>query len=582
MSSNNQQLAQIFYEIANFLQAEEIAFKPQAYRRAAQALEGLKDDISVVYSRGGKKAIKKIKGIGEHIAEKIEEYLKTGTISYYEKYKKKYPVEIQELSAIEGLGPKMVLNLYQKLGVRNLSDLEKAAREGRIRNLAGFGEKTEQNIIQGIRFLKKSQGRFLLHEIFPFALRLEKEIGRVEGVKRVDICGSLRRRKETIGDLDFLVASSFPKKVIDFVCSLPEVVKIWQRGGTKASVHLKQGFDLDVRVIKEGCYGAALQYFTGNKAHNIHLRKIAQEKGFKLNEYGLFKGGKQIAGETEESIYQMLALPWIPPEIRQDKGEIEAALKNELPCLLENKDIKGDLHCHSNWNGGDDSIEEMAEKAMGLGYEYLGISDHTQFLRVENGLNEKDLARQRKEIEKINNAFREQGFYFRVLQGAETNILQDGSVDIKQEALARLDYAIGGVHSHLKMSKRMMTERIIKAMKNPYINIIAHPTGRLLKRREQYKVDIGRLFRAAKETRTALEINASSWRLDLRDEYIREAQRNQVPLVINTDSHRKDHLENMVFGVAQARRGWAEKKHILNTQSAEKLLSFLRSNVFRK
>ena len=339
---------------------------------------------------------------------------------------------------------------------------------------------------------------------------------------------------------------------------------------------MEEGFDVDVRVIDKKSYGAALQYFTGSKEHNIITRKIAISKGLKLNEYGLFKGSKMIAGEKEEQIYEKLGMQWIPPELRENQGEIKAALEGKLPKLIELKDVKGDLHCHSNWSDGEHSILEMAQKAIDLSYEYLGISDHTKFLKIVKSLNEKQLSQQRKEIEKLNTKYETKGIKFKVLQSAETNILNDGSVDINNEALKKLDFAIAGVHSNFKMPQKKMTERIIKAIKNPNIDIISHPTGRLLKKREEYQVDFDRILRAAKQFGVALEINSYLYRLDLNDIHIRRCKEEGVKMVINTDSHHKEQMRCLDLGVAQARRGWAEKKDIINTQPLNKLLKYFK------
>jgi len=572
----NQEIAKILYEIADFLEMEGISFKPYAYQKVALALENLEEDVGEIYKKGGEKDIEKIPGVGKNIGAKIIEYLKTGKIKYYQNYKKKYPINIEELTSVEGLGPKMVRDLYKILKIKNLKDLEKAAKGGKIRNLPNFGEKTEKNILQGIKFLKRSKGRFLLGKILPRVLEIEKSLERLKEIEEISVCGSVRRMKETIGDVDFLVVTKSPEKVMDFFCSQPEVLKIWGKGSTKSSVRLKDGFDVDLRVVPRKSYGSALQYFTGSKEHNIHLRKIAIDKGLKLNEYGLFKGLKIIAGKTEEGIYKVLGMKYPPPEIREDQGEIEAALKDKLPELVELKDIKGDLHSHSNWDGGDNSILEMAKTATALGYEYIGISDHTKFLKIEYGLDEKQLAQQRKEIDKVNSKLKIQNSKLRILQGAETNVLNDGSLDIKDEALKKLDYVIAGVHSSFKMPKEKMTERIIKAMKNPYIKIISHPTGRILKRRDEYQIDIDKILRAAKETNTILEINSIPERLDLNDLNIKRAIEIGVKLVINTDAHHKKHLRFMNYGVSQARRGWAEKKDIINTLSLDKLLKIFK------
>jgi DNA polymerase (family 10) len=578
----NQEIANILYEIGYFLEMEEVAFKPQAYEKAAIVLESLEESVAKIYKKGGIKALIAIPGIGKGIAQKIEEYLKTGKIKRYQELRKKIPVDVEELIAVEGIGPKTVKILYHELGIRNLDDLEKAVRKHKIALLFGFGEKTEKNILEGIKFLKRSKGRFLLGEVLPIAQEIEAVLTGLKQVKRFSTAGSIRRRKETIGDVDLLITSSKPEKVMNIFVNLPGVMKVWGKGRTKSSIRLEPGIDVDLRVVPEKSYGSALQYFTGSKEHNIALRKTAIDKGLKLNEYGLFRGRKIVAGNNEEGIYKVLEMAWIPPEIREDRGEIGAALRqaqgksNGLPKLIGYSDIKGDLHCHSIWNGGENSIEEMAKTAVVMGYQYLGISDHTKALKIENGLDERQLAKQRKQIDKINSKFKIQNSKFRVLQGAETNILKDGSIDIKDEALRKLHYAIAGIHSNFKMEKREMTERIIKAMKNPYIKIISHPTGRILKKRDEYQIDFDKILRAAKVTKTILEINAFPVRLDLNDINIKKAKEAGVKMAINTDSHHKNHLRFMELGIAQARRGWAEKDDIINTRPFKALLAFFR------
>jgi len=568
----NREIAKILYEIADFLEMEEVQFKPQAYRKAANSLENLEEDVEEIYREGGEKAIEEIPGIGKSIASKIIEYIKEGEIEYYKKLKEKSPIEMDEIKAVEGLGPKMAQALYEHLGVKNIEDLEKAAEARKIRDIKGFGEKTEQNILEGIEFLSQSKGRFLLGNIMPVVKEIKERLKSLEEVGKISVTGSVRRRKETIGDADFLVTSDKPEKVMDFFTSMSDVVKVWGKGETKSSVRLKQGFDVDLRVIDNDSFGAALQYFTGSKEHNIKTRRIAIGKGFKLNEYGLFKGKEKIAGKTEKEVYKKLDLKWIPPEIREDKGEIEASSRKDLPNLVKLKDIKGDLHSHTKRNGGMHSIKEMAEKAMELGYDYLGISDHTKKLRIEQGLNEKQLTEQRKEVERINREFEDKGLNFKILQGAETNILKDGSIDINDEALEKLDYAIAGVHSHFNMSKEAMTRRIIRAMENPHINIISHPTGRILKRRDEYEINLEKIFKVAKENDIVLEVNSFPERLDLNDVNIKKTIEMGIKLVINTDSHQRNHMDNMKYGIFQARRGWAEKKDIINAMPLNKLL----------
>ncbi len=567
----NQELVKIFYEIATFLEIEGVAFKPFAYQRVAKSLENLKEDVEQIYLSKGKDGLEEIEGVGKNIALQIEEYLKTGKMVGHQELRKKLPMKIDELMRVEGLGPKKIKALYEKLNIKNLKDLERAVKKHQIKELPGFGETTEKNIAQGIEFLKTSKGRSLLQEILPVAREVLKKLEALPIVQKASIAGSLRRKKETIGDVDFLVVSKDPKKVMEFFVNLPGVKKIWGQGPTKSSVHMAGGFDMDLRVVPAKSWGSALQYFTGSQAHNIATRKLAIAKGLKLSEWGIFKGEKQVAGVSEEEVYKMLDMPYVEPELREDIGEIQSALDGKLPTLIELKDIKGDLHCHSDWNGGAQSIEQMAKTAMEMGYEYIGISDHSKTLKIENGLNEKQLLEQNQYIKNLNSKFEIKNSKFRILHGVEADILKDGSIDIKDEVLAQLDYVIASVHLNTKMEKPEMMRRIEKAMKNPNVDIIAHPTGRIVNQREEYQVDIDQLLKMAKETGTILEINSSA-RMDLRDLYIRRAKNEGVKMIINTDSHRKDQMQLMEYGVSQARRGWAEKGDIINTQAVEGLL----------
>ncbi len=568
----NEELAKIFSAIAQYLDSEEVAFKPYAYRRVASSLEALEREAREIYESEGIEGLKEISGVGESIALQIEQYLKTGKIKQYEELKKKLPIDLAELTKIEGLGPRKARILYRALGVRNIKDLEKKAKGGKIRKLPGFGEKAEKNILQGIAFTKKDQGRFSLNEVLPFANQIKEKLSRIKSVSRVEFAGSLRRMKETVGDVDFLVISSNPQKVMDFFTTLPEIVKVWGKGATKASVRLSQGFDMDLRVVSLKSYAAALIYFTGSKEHNIRIRKIAMDKGYKLNEYGLFKGSGMIPTESEEEIYQKLGMQTPPPEIREDEGEVERALAHSLPVLVQQNDIKGDLHLQTNWNGGRDSIEQMAEFGRKLGYQYIGISDHTKFLRIERGLDEKQLLKQHDYITQLNRKKK----YIHILHGCEANIMTDGSIDIKDEVLAKLDYVIAGVHSQMKMPKTQMTERIARAVRNPHVDIISHPTGRILKRREEYQVNLDTILRTARESGTILEINSFPERLDLNDRNIMKAKEAGVKLIVNTDAHLREHMNLMRFGVAMARRGWAIPKDIINTNSLEKLLEYFK------
>jgi DNA polymerase (family 10) len=572
----NQEIAKIFYEIAYFLEMEDVKFKPFAYEKAALTLEGLQKDVEEIYKKEGFEGLKKIAGVGESIAKKIEEYLKTGKIQYYEDYKKKYPINLEELMGIEGLGPKRVKVLYEKLGIKNLKELEEAVRSHKIAPLFGFGEKTEKNILEAIEFTKRSKGRFLLGDILPQVKEVYEKLKNLKEVERIDVVGSIRRMKETIGDVDFLVISKNPKLIMDFFVSLPGVIKVWGKGNTKASVRMKEGFDMDIRVLPKRSYGAALQYFTGSKEHNIALRKIAIEKGLKLSEYGLFNGPKMIAGEKEEEIYQKLGMDWIPPELREDRGEIEAAMAHKLPKLIDYKDIKGDLHVHSKWDGGKNSIEEIAKYAIKMGYEYVGIADHTKFLKIEHGLDEKKLRERNKEIDKINSKLKSQKSKLKVLKGCEANILPDGKIDIEDDCLKEMDFVIAGVHSKFKMSKEEMTERIIRAMKNPNVDIISHPSGRLIQKRGEYEIDFDKILKVAKETGTILEINSYPERLDLNDINIKKAKEMGVKMIINTDAHHVDQMRFIELGIAQARRGWAEKEDIINTQPLNKILKLFK------
>jgi len=573
---NNQHLANIFYEIAFLLEMDGVPFKPAAYEKAAIILENLEEDIEKIYQKKGIKGFEEMPGIGKGIAFRMEEYIKTGKISVYQYLKKKMPIDIGALDSIEGMGPRKIKILYEKLGIKNVKDLEKAAKNHEIAKLFGFGPKTEVNILQGIEFLKRNKGRFLFSDAISIAENVKQALNKSKLVKRIEIAGSLRRGKETIGDIDFLAIGSNHEKIMDAFVNLAGIAKIWAKGSTKSSVRFKNGIDADLRIVPEKSFGAALQYFTGSKEHNIALRKIAIDKGMKLNEYGLFKGPKMIEAGKEEKIYKALGLDWITPELREDKGEIEAGFKHKLPKLIQKKDIKGDLHCHSAWNGGKNSLEELAKEGIKRGYQYLGISDHTKSLRIENGLEEKDILLQIREIDRINKSLSKKRIKFRLLKGAEVNILKDGSLDISDKVLSKLDYAIGGIHSGFKMKESENTQRLIKAMQNPYISIISHPTGRIIKRRDEYNIDLKQVLSIAKKTKTILEINSCADRLDLKDANIRKTKELGITMIINSDAHEIEQLDNIGFGITQARRGWAEKKDIANCLNIKKLLVRLK------
>ncbi|OHB22912.1 MAG: DNA polymerase III [Parcubacteria group bacterium RIFCSPLOWO2_02_FULL_40_12] len=568
----NPEIAKILYEMAILLDMKEVAFKPRAYEKAAIIIEGLEEDIKDIYKKGGLKALMEISGIGQGIAEKIEEYIKTKRIKDFERLKKQTPVDINGLTSIEGLGPKSIFKLYKKLGIKTVEGLEKAAKAGELRGLEGFGEKSEQKILKGIEFAKKGQGRFILGFVSPTVKSILERIRGLPYVEITELAGSIRRMQETVGDLDILVISKEPEKVMDYFVKMPEVVHIYGKGPTKTNIRLKNGMDADLRVLEPKSFGAALQYFTGDKYHNIALREVAIKKGYKLSEYGLFKGRKVVAAKTEKEIYEKLGFKWIPPEIRTNSGELDAARERKLPKLIEYGSLKGDLQVQTDWTDGQNSIKEMAEAAKKAGLKYIVITDHTKSLAMTGGLDEKKILRQMVEIDKVN----KEVSGIKILKGAEVNILKDGKMDISDEVLAKLDVVGGAVHSNFNLSEKEQTERIIKAMENPNVDIIFHPTGRVIQKREAYKVDMNELIKVAKRTKTVLEIDAFPNRLDLKDEYIRKAVQAGIKLSIDSDAHNILHFQYLELGIAQARRGWTESKDIINTRSWEEMLKLLK------
>jgi DNA polymerase (family 10) len=578
----NQEIAKIFYEMAALYEMADVPFKPQAYEKAAMAIAALDNEVMEIYQKFGREGLQQIPGVGASLAQHLESILKTGTFEEYEKYKKKIPVNLAELMAIEGLGPKKIKILFQKLKIKNLQDLEKAAQAHKIQKLPHFGPRSEEKILKGIEFYKKGIGRFLLGYLEPLVESIENRLRQIPGVGQVTTAGSYRRRQETIGDIDILVTAKDPEKVMNFFVSLPEVEEVLAKGETKSMVRLKNGIQADLRVVEEKSYGSALQYFTGSKEHNIALRKIALAKGLKLNEYGVFKGKKQIAGRSEEEVYQSLGLVYLEPELRTNSGEIEAALREAqgktpgLPKLISYNSIRGDLQVQTNWSDGHDSIETMAKAAKEAGLEYMAITDHTKSLAMTGGLDERKLAQQGKEIDKLNEKFQKLNFKFRILKSAEVNILKDGRLDINDEALKKLDVVAVAVHSHFHLPEEEQTKRIIKALKHPLVNILFHPTGRVIGQREPYALDIAKIIRAAKEYGVALEIDAYPDRLDLKDTHIRQAVEAGVKLVIDSDAHSILHFKFYNLGIAQARRGWATQADILNTLSCHQFLEAIK------
>lgn len=567
----NADIARVLREIALLLDMDGVAFKPRAYEKAADAVEGLDEPLAGLYRRSGLKAVEQVPGVGKSIAEKIGTLLDTGRLPYYEELHAKVPVDLAGLSAIEGLGPKNIKALYHELGVTNVAELEQAARSGRIRVLPHFGEKSEQKILKGIEFLQRSSGRFLLGAILPLMLTIEARLRDRRGVQQVAIAGSVRRRKETVGDGDILVVSDAPDPVMDFFVAMPEVDYVHGKGHTKSSVKLHSGIDVDLRVVPADSFGAAFHYFTGSKAHNVALRRIAIERGLKLNEYGLFRGEKAVAGKSEEDVYAALGLPFIPPELREDSGEIEAARDGKLPELIDYGDVRGDLQTQTEWTDGADSIEAMVAEARRLGREYMVVTDHTKGLAMM-GQDEKKLREQMKVIDALDR--RLEGF--RLLKGAEVNINKDGSLDIDDATLADLDVVGIAVHSYFHLSRSEQTQRILRAMENPHADILFHPTGRVLQKREPYDVDIDAIIAAAKRTGTILEIDAFPERLDLKDEHARRAVSAGVKLAIDTDAHSVNHLDYLHYGIATARRGWVAKSDVVNTLPVGGFLASLK------
>jgi len=604
----NANIASILRDIAFLLEMEEveddsnIVFKIRSYKRASDVIANLSLNVEEVYATHGLKGIMQIPSIGKAIALKIEEYLKTGKIQYLEELKSKTNIDIDGFYGLEGIGPKTIKIVYDKLGIRDLSGLEKAASEGKLRSIRGFSEKKEEVILKKIQQFKKGRSRYLLGEVYPLIKQIETRLLKFNGVKNAVVAGSFRRMKETVGDIDFVVASNDVEKVMDYFVSMPEIDEVLGKGSTKTFVRLNNRMDADLLVVPEESFGSALQYFTGSKEHGVAMRKIALAKGLHLNEWGIFDNSQhRIAGSTEEEVYQTLDLEWIPPEMRENLGEVELAKKGgkRLPKLIEYNDLKGDLQVHSNSTDGTMSIEEMALAANEkFGLQYIVITDHTKSLKLTNGLDEKQLLNQANRIAEVNDRIRQvldkterqrrneldsspttprtKANNFRILSGAEVNIMRDGSLDIANNVLDKLDIVGAAIHSNFSLPIEVQTDRLIKAASNPSVDIIFHPTGRRINKREGYPVNIEKLVDIATDTNTILEIDAHYDRLDLKDEYVRMAVQKGAKLVIDSDAHHPVHFAFLKFGIGQARRGWAEKSSILNTMPVDELLRCLK------
>lgn len=582
----NVEIVRIFREIAYLIQIAEndpnTIYKVRAYEKAADVIENLTVGLEEIYLKNGIQGLRKIPSIGNAISLKIEEFIKSHKIDYHQELTTKIPLKISEFYNMRGIGPKTIKILYEKLKITSISDLEKAASEGRIAKLKGFSKMKEENILRTIQLSKKNKTRYLLGDVYPLIKKIESRLTTEDSVIRCAVVGSFRRMKETIGDIDILVSTKEPEKVVNFFVNMPEVEEIKGKGKAKAFVELSNGIGVDLLVVPEESFGSASQYFTGNKDHNISLRNLAISIGLHLNEWGLFtKKKKQIAGDDEQEIYEKLHLQYIPPELRENCGEIEYFSNNqkERLDLIDYGDLKGDLHTHSEKTDGTMSIKDMALQARKkFGLDYIAITDHTKSLRLANGLNENQLLDQINKIQELNDVMNEYSTdsRFRILSSAEVNILKDGTLDIVNNVLDKLDIVGASIHSNFSLSKDIQTERLIKAAKNPNIDILFHPTGRIINKREGYSIDVEKIINTACETRTVLEINSSYNRLDLRDEHIRLAVQNGVKLAINSDAHHPVHFAYLLFGIGQARRGWAKKIDVINTLKVDTLLKELK------
>jgi len=565
----NQEVAKIFREIAKILELkEDNPFRIRAYEKAAYNIESLGEDLETLAKED---KLTKISGIGEDLASKIKEILDTGTLKYYEELKSQTPAGLLKMMEIPALGPKTIKKIYDKLKIDTIEKLEEAAKKHLLSNIEGIREKTEENILRGIELIKKGLERTPLYNALLIANRFLEELKKLKEVEKIEVAGSLRRKKETIRDIDILIVSKKPSVVMERFVSLDSVDKILAQGSTKSSIISKENIQVDLRVIEDKSFGSALMYFTGSKEFNIKIRQLAIKNNLKISEYGVFKNEKWIAGRNEEEIFSILGLSYIEPELREDRGEIELALLNKLPKIVKLEDIKGDLHVHSNYSDGFLSLQEIYNEALRLNYSYIGICDHSQGLKVAKGLSKDALYRKKEEIEKINKKGK-----LRLLFGTEVDIDSSGNLDYPDSILKEFDLVIAAIHTGFKQSKSQLTKRIINACKNKYVNIIAHPTGRLFKTREPYEIDLKEILKVCSDYNVALEINCYPDRLDINDLGALEAKKANVKLSLGTDTHNKEHLNAIELGLAIARRGWLEKNDLLNCMDIDTLIKWLK------
>ncbi|MFI5244061.1 MAG: DNA polymerase/3'-5' exonuclease PolX [Gemmatimonadales bacterium] len=567
----NAEIARLLREMADVLELQDAnPFRVRAYRNAARTVEELASPVAVMLDQDGAK-LRELPGIGEDLAGKIAEISRTGELGALRKAARGVPAGARELMRLSSIGPKRARALAESIGVRTLPGLARAARAGRLRTIRGFGPRTEERILRELAARPGGEVRLLRARATQYADALAGHMRAAPGVGRVEVVGSFRRCRETVGDLDVLAESDGGRAVIAHFVAYPEVAEVLAQGSTKASVRLRSGLHVDLRVIPAESFGAALVYFTGSKAHNIVLRRMGRDRGLKINEYGVFRGARRVAGRDEEEIYRAVGLPWIAPELREDRGEVEAAHQGTLPALLDLDDIRGDLHAHTTSTDGSDTLEAMADAAETLGYDYLAVTDHTARLKIVHGMDRDGFRRQMRRIDRLNSRLRR----LTLLKGAEVDILADGSLDLDDDTLRALDIVLVSIHSKFDLPPAEQTRRVVRALSHPSVDVFAHPTGRIIERRRGAEFDFGEVCRVAAGRGVLLEVNAQPERLDLDDVCARAAVEHGVHLVVSTDAHATAELRFMSWGVGQARRGWAEKKHVANTLPLGALLKLL-------